>query len=872
MSVRSSIINQCEVLSLLPRDFLVIYILSRTCKFQLKINTVLLLDKLKYTLVFIYRHLGANAICMHTHNIFENVFEFCCENTVFMFQLAVAKNNRVLDISFARMLLSITNSRIHAATLKLMQLLYQQEPLRLTKTLSLYPIEVGTDFGEYIAKSLFLANTNSEIVPCFLHYIQKLVNTTPAYLPILKNLVYSIIISYDLAKCLNVFNIVGTNSVLDLCNQRDFFLSIHGPESIIMTAPTIQLRLLYRSITHEERIMNVASVNTDLLTILNKCITINPFLITLRMFSGFHGYIMRKKPHIVQQYNICQTYFKMAIHLLSTRTQSLLKKNKVCFVVTQSLLDFKHKIGSFSQPHLMDTEDVFDSVSTMVLRVNFYHPHRSIKHLQRLLHHVSSPANFTSQKKSLQMQCVGILRRCIILDSKRKQGFKQTISIISRLPPSPEFNLHYMLYSCVYSHILTSPNKHSSTIHGQNIMPLIFFITQCAHKQKCASTKKIALLLLKITGFVSCSIFLLGSNLSEYEDHKNLCSIIMSVQNISSGFNSTTNLPPTNFLHMFHYILKSISETQTIHAWNENELRTVTNFILRYLEIYHGTAHQFSQSNAFLIQKILSNTNLFFAKTRSLELRYLHILQYLSACYNFPTFTIQYLNHIVRQYHADFFVSNTVIFIMSKQLSLLTKTHTTSYLDVVMPKYISMLENIKYNNRNSLNLFTQITCWLHICIQLCLFHFRTQHTTDYNNARNVSIIDDAIITMLQLTIPHFHLVFSDVFTEILTLLNMWQINPGRKQSVTWLYFVFTIMSNALLANNIVQSAAVDANYITIVTKISLAFPMLSRNTHIDHVSMHVQNLLKVRENILNFGTMLSTYTRTSMLHNGYLCE
>lgn len=150
MCVRSGITNQCEVSSLLPRDFIVIYILPGTCKFQLKINAVSLLDKSKYSLIFIYRHLCANAICMHTHNIFENVFEFCCENTVFMLQLTVAKKKNVFDVSFARMLLLITNSRIHAATLKMMQLLYQQEPLRLMETLSLYPIEVGTDFGEYI--------------------------------------------------------------------------------------------------------------------------------------------------------------------------------------------------------------------------------------------------------------------------------------------------------------------------------------------------------------------------------------------------------------------------------------------------------------------------------------------------------------------------------------------------------------------------------------------------------------------------------------------------------------------------------------------------------------------------------------------------
>jgi len=809
---------------------------------------------------------------MHTNNIFENVFDFCCENTVFMLQLTVTENSNLFDICFANMLLSIPNSRIHAATLKMMQLLYQHEPLRLTKTLSINPIEVGTEFGEYIATSLFLPNTNSEIVPCFLYYIQKLLHSTPMYLPILKNIVYSIIVSYDLAKCLNLLNVVGTTSVLGLCNQRELFVFIHGPESIIMTTPTMPLRLLYRSITHEERIMNIASVNTDLLTFINKCITINPSLVTLRMFSGFHGYMMLKKPHIVQQYNICHTYFKMAIHLLGKKKQSTLNKNKVCFVVTKCLLDFKHKIGSFSQPHLMDTEDMFDSILKMVFRVTFYYPHSPITHLQRLLHHICSPANFTYQKKSLQLQCVGILRRCIILDSKNKQGFKRTISIISRLPSSPYLNLHDMLYSSVYWNILTSPNKHASHIHCQNTIPMIFFITLYANKQKCASTPKCASLLLKITAFISCAVFLLGCKSSAYEDYKNLGFIIMSVQNISSGFNSTTKPPPTNFLNIFHYILKFISDTQTLHPWNKNELRMVTKFIIRYLDIYHATVNQFSQSNAFLIQKILSNTNLFFTKPRSLELRCLHILHHLSACHNFPTFTIQYLNQLVTQYHGDFFVCNTVIFIMSKQLSLLTKTQTTSYLDVVMPKYITMLENIGYDNRNSFGAFTQITCWLHICMQLCLFHFRMQHTTNYNNARNVSIIDEAMITMLQFTIHNFHLVYTDVFRGILTVLNMWQIDPGRKQSVTWLYFVFTIMSNALLSKNIVPCSAVDADYITIVTKISLAFPMLSKNKHVHHVSTHVQNLLRIRENILNFGAMMSTYTRTSMLHNGYLCE
>ena len=165
------------------------------------------------------------------------------------------------------------------------------------------------------------------------------------------------------------------------------------------------------------------------------------------------------------------------------------------------------------------------------------------------------------------MQCVGILRRCIILDSKRKQGFKRTISIISRLPSSPEFNLHDILHSSVYWHILTNPNKHSSHIHCQNTIPMLFFITLYVHQQKCVSTKKCASLLLKITAFINCSIFLLGCNSSAYEDHKNLHFIIMSVQNISSGFNSTTKPPPTNFLNMFHCILKSISDTQTLHAW-----------------------------------------------------------------------------------------------------------------------------------------------------------------------------------------------------------------------------------------------------------------------------------------------------------------
>jgi len=170
----------------------------------------------------------------------------------------------------------------------------------------------------------------------------------------------------------------------------------------------------------------------------------------------------------------------------------------------------------------------------------------------------------------------------------------------------------------------------------------------------------------------------LGCDSSAYEDHKYLCFLILSVQNVSSGFNSATKPPPTNFLNMFHYILKFISNTQTLHVWSANELRMVTNFILRYLDIYHGTAHQFSQSNAFLIQKILSNTNLFFTKTRSLELRYLHILQHLSACYNFPTCSIHYLNQLVRQYPADFFVSKLSYSSCRNNLAF-SRKHTTHH-------------------------------------------------------------------------------------------------------------------------------------------------------------------------------------------------
>jgi len=37
---------------------------------------------------------------MNTNNIFENVFEFCCENTVLVLQLTVAEKKNVLDLSY----------------------------------------------------------------------------------------------------------------------------------------------------------------------------------------------------------------------------------------------------------------------------------------------------------------------------------------------------------------------------------------------------------------------------------------------------------------------------------------------------------------------------------------------------------------------------------------------------------------------------------------------------------------------------------------------------------------------------------------------------------------------------------------------------
>jgi len=166
---------------------------------------------------------------MNTNNGFENVFEFCCENTVFILALTMVNTTSVFDLYFSRILLRIANPRIHASTLKMMQLLYQMEPLKLTRTLSLCQVDFGTDFSHHIATSTMAPGIKSEIMPYLLHYIHTLVTKTRLHLPILRNLVKSIIMSYNWSNCIALLNIVGTEAVFRLCKTRDLDLYTATP-------------------------------------------------------------------------------------------------------------------------------------------------------------------------------------------------------------------------------------------------------------------------------------------------------------------------------------------------------------------------------------------------------------------------------------------------------------------------------------------------------------------------------------------------------------------------------------------------------------------------------------------------------------------
>jgi len=188
-----------------------------------------------------------------------------------------------------------------------------------------------------------------------------------------------------------------------------------------------------------------------------------------------------------------------------------------------------------------------------------------------------------------------------------------------------------------------------------------------------------------------------------------------------------------------------------------------------------------------------------------------------------------------------------------------------------MPLYIAIMENDHFKSCTYLSPLIQITALMNICQTLSSFHFRTEHIDKYDNTYHILVIDEVIIKLIQIVINEFDIISVDVFISIVSLMCTWQIDAGRKQSVTWLYFVFSILSEGLYRAEFSNSVLFNIGYLNIMAIISTKFPLLSKTSRMQHVCKYIlkQNPLDVHD--IHCDKLVLQFVHSSMRINGYLC-
>jgi len=208
--------------------------------------------------------------------------------------------------------------------------------------------------------------------------------------------------------------------------------------------------------------------------------------------------------------------------------------------------------------------------------------------------------------------------------------------------------------------------------HTQDILPLLFVITEYVVRQKCDTGKRIKRLLYKTSTFIGCSLYLWSQStyvaLSSYNQHVMLCFMVISVNNICLHQQEKRRFKADKFLLIFHYVLMCVSDQRSMHLWQKNELQVVMRFIFLYTWFYSSDAHEFSSINAEMIQRIVCNHHLDHSMSKSSHIQRLHILHSLSTRASLHSNTLWYLKGVVRHYNTELAMSDFILVIVSNQL------------------------------------------------------------------------------------------------------------------------------------------------------------------------------------------------------------
>jgi len=812
--------------------------------------------------------------------MFELVLDLCCENLSFVLELTSPDKNGLLNLFPLRLLQDIPNLTIRASVNKMMHMLYQTAPLKLAKTLSLYPIDFGIEFCMFVQSSFQSSTPKSDVVMYFIVYLTRLVKFSEKkyskHKKELNKTVLYVLLSNDRPGCLTLLNVVGVVSILDFCDLYEFAARLHLidteyvnmiPRVVSEEISTVSFCAVCQSIRQYENRLRIVSANHDFIMMTKNHALNRHMLVTPRVFKCFHIYIMQKILNFVQIPIIYEMYLNLSLCMMKLKMNGKLSSEKISSLLIHALIDFRDQFINISHTESAECMARFHSIAHVLLSQDMRKTTRKTTHVQRLLIHISKNKNKTKQTVSLQKKCTYILRDCIIFDSETKQHmFYHTKSILSKLPCSAYFQYHHIIYNAVYKNIIMSDNSDSDMVHSENLAPLLFCITNCMRKQNCWNGKQMHKLIMKTISFISCSLYIWGNDDLIHKQHSVLWFLTMSFYNILLNVISAGIPIPSNFHNIFKSITQCVAQPDSLSLWTNNKLKVIFKIVCMY--IYQK---QYSHSDVVDIQRFMCNNQLEFVKPMALELKFIQLFYDLSLQWPLQLHSMRYMNDLLHQYPDENFISYTVSLIISNQIRLISQRHTTPYLDSVLPLYIAILENVHLKSCTSPSPLIQITALINICQTLCSFHFRTQHTDKYDNTFHIFVIDEVIIHLMQIAINEFDIITVELFIAIISLMCMWRIDPGRKQSVTWLYFIFSILSKGLLRPEFVNSDYFGIGYFNIMAIVTTKFPLLSKTSQIQHVCKYVQKQHLLDVHNVHSGVFMSQFVHSTMKINGYLC-
>jgi len=209
-------------------------------------------------------------------------------------------------------------------------------------------------------------------------------------------------------------------------------------------------------------------------------------------------------------------------------------------------------------------------------------------------------------------------------------------------------------------------------------------------------------LILKTTGFISCSLHVWGNEDSIYKQHSILWLLTMSFYNILLNTISQEIPIQPNFLNILKSITQCVSRPDSLSLWTTNKLKVIFKIYCKYTY-----QQQYSHSDVLDMQIFLCNNQLQFVKPISLEFKFIQLLYDLSLNWTLQLNIMSYINNLLHQYLDEIFISYTVSLIISNQICLLSPRDSTQYMDSVMPPYIAILENVHFKSCTSLSPLTQ---------------------------------------------------------------------------------------------------------------------------------------------------------------------